>query len=324
MRSSPRNGTPYHAGERSLQTRLGVSERSEVMGRKMVHDYMSDQHRELFSRLPLVFVGSLAADGRPWASALYGAPGFMSSPDPRTLLIRALPAAPDPLAENLAVGRAVGLLGIKLETRRRNRMNGRVTRMDATSFAVQVDQSFGNCPQYIQAREPELLAWPEPPPPEVRFARLLPPLAERLIAESDTCFIASASGPRAAADPREGVDISHRGGRPGFVRVRERGGSHVLTMPDFAGNNAFNTLGNLILHPLAGLLFIDFGRGDLLSLTGDASLVLEGPEVARFEGAERLLELRLAHGCYRPRALPLRWSPAEPSPQVARTGRWRE
>jgi predicted pyridoxine 5'-phosphate oxidase superfamily flavin-nucleotide-binding protein len=53
--------------------------------------------------------------------------------------------------------------------------------------------------------------------------------------------------------------VSHRGGRPGFVRID---GDDTLTVPDFNGNRFFNTLGNLAVHPRAGLLFIDFDNGD--------------------------------------------------------------
>ena len=108
------------------------------------------------------------------------------------------------------------------------------------------------------------------------------------------------------ADTPEGgrqVDISHRGGRPGFVRVD----GDVLTIPDFSGNRYFNTLGNLAANPRAGLLFIDFERGDTLQLSGPTELVLEGPEVASFEGAERLWRVRARRAVRRPGALALRW-----------------
>ncbi|MFX7605218.1 hypothetical protein ABTJ35_19420, partial [Acinetobacter baumannii] len=61
--------------------------------------------------------------------------------------------AGSPLAAHLRDGAALGLLGIQPHTRRRNRMNGRVARMSETGFDVEVEQSFGNCPQYIRTRE---------------------------------------------------------------------------------------------------------------------------------------------------------------------------
>ncbi|XLM22644.1 pyridoxamine 5'-phosphate oxidase family protein, partial [Chromobacterium piscinae] len=61
---------------------------------------------------------------------------------------------------------------------------------------------------------------------------------------------------------------SHRGGKPGFVKID----GDTLTIPDFAGNGYFNTLGNLLRHPRAGLLFIDFSSGDTLQLAGRAEV----------------------------------------------------
>jgi len=150
----PRVESPYHAGEQAVQARAGVRERAERAGRRMIRDFMPDQHRELFERLPYLLVGSIDDRGRPWASILVGWPGFIATPDARTMTIAARPAPGDPLAVNLRPGAPVGLLGIELDTRRRNRMNGTVTGVGAGSFSVRVGQSFGNCPQYIQARAP--------------------------------------------------------------------------------------------------------------------------------------------------------------------------
>ena len=71
------------------------------------------------------------------------------------------------------------------------------------------------------------------------------------------------------------VDVSHRGGKPGFVRVGDDG---TLTIPDFVGNFLFNTLGNLLLNPRAGLVIADFGTGDMLFLSGVTEIVWSGPE----------------------------------------------
>ncbi|WP_239502378.1 pyridoxamine 5'-phosphate oxidase family protein, partial [Stenotrophomonas maltophilia] len=73
--------------------------------------------------------------------------------------------------------------------------------------------------------------------------------AREMVAGADTLFVASSSG--ADIDAGGGVDISHRGGRPGFVHVD----GERLTIPDFSGNRYFNTLGNLLVEPRAALLF---------------------------------------------------------------------
>jgi len=313
--------SPFHPGEQALQARVGRRELVERAGRRMIRDYMPDEHREFFASLPLVFVGSLDAAGRPWASLLECTPGFLASPDARTLRVCARAAADDPLSRNLSPGAPLGLLGLEFHTRRRNRMNGTVTQLDPRGFDVRVDQSFGNCPKYIQARAP---AGPRAASPGEALPEgaLLSPRAAELIARADTFFIASAAPGARAGNPAEGVDMSHRGGRPGFVHMRARNGRSELTAPDFAGNSLFNTFGNLALEPRCGLLIVDFDTGDLLQLTGRAEIAWEGPALASFAGALRLLEFEVEEGLLRERALGMRWTPPEQAPQLAGTGSW--
>ncbi|WNG38672.1 flavin-nucleotide-binding protein [Archangium violaceum] len=303
--------SPFHEGERAVQERVGVRERLEQTGRRVIRPFMPDQHRELFCKLPFLLVGSLDDERRPWASILVGQPGFVSSPDARTLVVSARPGFGDALGRNLVPGAPLGLLGIQLETRRRNRMNGTVVELDEDRFTVRVEQSFGNCPKYIQAREPVFVDEPTratEPRPVRQEGSLLSGASAGLIEHADTFFIATASPAARGGEPVEGVDISHRGGKPGFVRVTEEAGRTVLTVPDFSGNRHFNTLGNLVLHPRAGLLFVDFTSGGLLSLTGETEIVWDGPEVEAFLGAERLVRFRVTEGTWIDNGVPLRWS----------------
>ncbi|AOF86472.1 pyridoxamine 5'-phosphate oxidase family protein [Hydrogenophaga sp. RAC07] len=309
--------TAFHAGERALQARVGVQAQMAQIGPRVMRDHMPDQHREFFGLLPFVVVGSLDGLGQPWASVLAGAPGFMQSPDPTHLHIRAQPLPHDPLQHTLHEGAAIGLLGMQPHTRRRNRMNGTVHLQDG-GLRVEVGQSFGNCPKYIQAREP---AWTDAAPAAqvVHQGPGLNDVARELIRAADTFFIATAHPQAAAAhEPRHGLDVSHRGGAPGFVKVE----GDRLTVPDFVGNQFFNTLGNIAVHPLAGLLFVDFERGERLYLAARASVVWDGPELAAFAGAQRLLRLDVTQVVHVQGGLPLRWGPAERSPHLAGTGYW--
>lgn len=301
-----------HDGERQVQTRLGVHERMAPVMAQVIGSAMPEQHRELFRRLPSLLVGSLDEQGRPWASVLAGAPGFVHAPDARHLRVDALPLAEDPW--RLRAGTPLGLLGLEPRTRRRNRLNGTVVTVDTQGFTVAVDQSFGNCPKYIQARTP---TWVErgPPLPARAEGGLLSDAALSIARSADTLFIASASAAARAHGGAEGVDLSHRGGLPGFVRVTESQGRTVLSLPDYAGNNFFNTLGNLFERPCAGLLFIDPNAGHLLQLTGHAEIVWGGPEVAEIPGARRVVRVTVEAGWWRPHALPLRWSEPVFAPQ---------
>jgi predicted pyridoxine 5'-phosphate oxidase superfamily flavin-nucleotide-binding protein len=317
---------PFHAGERALQSIVGAREQIAEVGRRIMRDAMPEQHRELFAKLPFVLCGSVDPSGQPHASILAGPPGFVHAPHARELVIDALPRASDPLAANLQPGASIGLLGIEPHTRRRNRMNGKVGAIGGNGFSVIVEQSFGNCPKYIQARRAQWTAPAAvPAEPKVRHGARLDTAAERMISDADTFYIASAH-PGAPHDRQRshGVDISHRGGKPGFVRIERAKDHDVLTVPDFSGNALFNTLGNLTLHPHAGLLFIDYRRGDLLQVATEAEILWDGPELDAFAGAERLLRLQVRNVSWIQAALPLRWSEPELSPFLEDTGAWRE
>lgn len=313
----------FHEGERAAQARVGAAVRTRMaeIGPRVIRDFMPDQHREFFEQLPFVVAGTVDASGQPWASVLAQPPGFIHSPDAHHLVLRAQPLAGDPLQGTLADGAAIGLLGIEPHTRRRNRMNGIVRGVSASGFAVELSQSFGNCPKYIQAREPVYMERSTSSAgPVVHASAQLNDAARRMIEQADTLFIATAyAGNGEQAGRAGGVDVSHRGGKPGFVRVEADG---TLTVPDFVGNYFFNTLGNLVVNPRAGLLFIDFDNGDLLYLAVTADIIWDGPEVQSFAGAQRLMRFKVQTMQLVESSLPLRWSEAELSPVLEATGAW--
>lgn len=309
----------FHPGECLVQARAGMRDRMAAIGEQVIRTFMPEQHRTFFAQLPFVMVGSMDAQGQPWASILANPPGFISSPDARHLLIRARPAVADPLHGALATGAPIALLGLEQHTRRRNRMNGIVERIDDDGLLVGVQQSFGNCPKYIQARQVEY--WDIESTGTVHSTTALNELTRQIIARADTLFIATAHpGFHHGTTRSHGVDVSHRGGRPGFVRADS---DDTLTLPDFAGNRFFNTLGNIMLNPRAGLLFIDFETSNLLYIAADAQIVFDSPELDAFAGAERLLRFKIRHVRHVVASLPLRWGgEVQISPFLANTGNW--
>ncbi len=314
----PHPESPFHPGEIAVQSRLGVADKIDKQARRMIRDFMPEQHRQFFAKLPYVIVASLDDRQQPWASILLGNPGFLFSRDERHLTVKAQPLFGDPFADNLAKGIDIGLLGIELPTRRRNRLNGVVTATTDFGFDIRVGQSFGNCPQYIQTRAAQ---WTDFDPTALKPIQSITQLSEAdrsLIQNADTFFIATAYQGDDAGKA-SGVDVSHRGGKPGFVRVDADGS---LTIPDFSGNLIFNTLGNIELNPKAGLLFLDFDQGNLLYLTGNAEVIWDGPEVEAYEGAERLLRFQLTQGYRVVGSLPTPWSQPEFSPFLDKTGSW--
>ncbi|MBW2233397.1 MAG: pyridoxamine 5'-phosphate oxidase family protein [Deltaproteobacteria bacterium] len=294
--------SPFHEGEQRIQTGLGVRDEIEPWARRVVRSYLPEEHRAFYSQLPFLVLAARDSAGRPWATLLAEEPGFVSSPDPRTLRIAALPSPGDALSDGLQSGDDIGLLGIELHTRRRNRVNGQLAGREAGGFVLSVEQGFGNCPQYITQRR-----WRRAPsgtlPGRATRASSLSAGQRELIQRADTFFIAT--GFRASGESEVfGMDASHRGGAPGFVRIA---GTSEIVFPDYAGNNHFNTLGNLVMDPRAGLLFVDFERGDLLQLTGRARIDWDSREIERFPGARRLVHFKIDEVVSLERAFPLRF-----------------
>ena len=166
-------------------------------------------------------------------------------------------------------------------------------------------QAFPNCPQYIQARDHDLGDDIETigEKRSVHRGDKLNRAEAALIAGADTLFIASRFA-EGEDDWSRGVDVSHRGGKPGFVIVAHES---LLLFPDYAGNCMFSTLGNIQVDPRCGLLFIDFDTGDVLQLTGEAEILWEPEHVCRFPGAERVVSFQVEEKIHIEQALPLTW-----------------
>ncbi|WP_345815944.1 pyridoxamine 5'-phosphate oxidase family protein [Paraburkholderia sp. PREW-6R] len=306
--------SPFHGAEIAVQRRAGVAEEADTMGRRGIRRYMPEQHRKFFSEQPFMVFGGVDASGQPWATVRVGEPGFVSSPDANTLRIDGGALPGDPLAGSWHEGAWIGGLGLQPHTRRRNRVNGVVSSVNGRAITLNVLQSFGNCAKYIQGRQPQFIARDAAAiHGKVEHATELSETDRALLARADTFFIASAN---LADDARlaRGVDVSHRGGMPGFVRVDN---ATTLTTPDFGGNRFFNTLGNLTHAPRAGLLFVDFDSGDLLYIAALAEIIWEGPELAEFALAERLVRFHITDVRRSQRVLPFRWSAVEYAPQFA-------
>lgn len=312
--------SPFHAGERAVQEQLGVRESIEAFARRVVRPYLPDEHRAFYAGLPFLVVAARDAEERPWATLLAGRPGFASSPGPRTLEIDAGPGDGDALVAAFGVGADVGILGIEPHTRRRNRVNGQVLASgEDRGFALEVGQAFGNCPQFIYPRR-----WREAPrdavPSVERFGATLPAEARSMIESANTFFIATGhplegrrEGKGDAQNAAFGMDASHRGGPAGFVAFDE---ADSLMFPDYAGNNHFNTLGNLTLDARAGLTFVDFTCGHLLQLTGRAEIDWQQPDPDTYPGAQRLVRFEIEAAVLQRDVLPLRFEEPEAAVRV--------
>ncbi|WP_309055636.1 pyridoxamine 5'-phosphate oxidase family protein [Streptomyces sp.] len=284
--------TPYHHGSLAVQERLGVRQLAAHVGRSLLPT-LRPVAAAFLEAQPLLVVGVTDDRGRVGAHLLTGDPGFVRATGPRTVSVAAaLPGGP--LADP-AAGTPVGTLALDPRTRRRMRLNG-LARPGAHGFTIEAEEVFSNCPKYLQKRELSGAGPAGPPGPgAVRHGEALTPGQARRIRAADTFFIATAAP--------DGVDASHRGGNPGFVRVD---GSRDLSWRDYPGNAMFLTLGNLETDDRAGILFLDWETGTTLRLGGHAR--------TEYGQEERIVRFRIDSVVETPAACPLRWSAPEFSP----------
>ena len=93
----------------------------------------------------------------------------------------------------------------------------------------------------------------------------------------------------ATADEHGQPDCSFKGGLPGFVRVVD---PQTLAFPSYDGNGMFRSLGNILVNPSVGLLFVDFERPKRVRVSGTATLHEEDPLLAEFAGAQLVVRVR--------------------------------
>jgi predicted pyridoxine 5'-phosphate oxidase superfamily flavin-nucleotide-binding protein len=284
----------FHEGEVAVQERTG--ERAIALHHgSILRETIPPAARAFLATQKMLAVGAADDAGRLWASLWSGARGFIQSDDAGTRL-QVEPhgrSDGDPVWPLLAGGNAVGLLAIDLASRRRFRVNGVVGDSDEHGIEVLVNETFPNCPKYIQRREMLDGAPFEARP--VEEGNRLDPQRRAFIAGSDTLFVAS-------RHPRRGVDVSHRGGPRGFVHVVDE---RRLRVPDYAGNSMFQTLGNFEVDRHAGVTMVDFERGRLLAFTGVVSVSYGSEDPTLPTGGtgrywdftfDRWIELSLADG----------------------------
>ena len=125
--------------------------------------------------------------------------------------------------------------------------------------------------------------------------RLADRLQERLsrttFAPDDTEFIASqAMFMLATADADGWPECSYKGGMPGFVRVLD---GHTLAFPSYDGNGMFRSLGNVLVNPRVGLLFIDFEQPRRLRVQGLAHIESGDPLLEQFAGAQHVVRVKV-------------------------------
>jgi len=296
----------FHEGEIAMQERTGERDLARRIaagiGSRIVAGALP-----FLERQRLLAITATGDDGFLWTSLWCGEPGFVTSADGQHVRIRrALMAvsADDPVLRRLAVGRDVGMLAIEILSRRRLRINGTVEMRSGDEISILVRESVGNCPKYIQRRVPHTVHTPALPE-QGESGQTLDEERQELIERVDTAFVGSIHASR-------GADASHRGGKPGFIRVVN---PTMLRVPDYRGNGMFMTLGNFESDPRSSLAAVDFERGRAVSFSGIAHLRcgIEHPEQPT-GGTARYWELDVREWVQVDLPRGVRWELIDPSP----------
>lgn len=251
----------FHSGELAVQQRAGVRREAERLTQMLEAAELSSGMAGFLARRTFLVITGRDRSGLLWTSPLLGPPGFLEARSAVELAVHAAIPAGDPL-HGIAAGQKIAMTTVEFATRRRVRINGILTATASNLLTIEVEQAYGNCPQYIQQRLLEPSRGSGHDLAAVRHATALAEDDAQLIRSADTFFLGT-------VNPERGADASHRGGTAGFVRLD---GTSRLWWPDYQGNNLFNSLGNLATDPEAALLFFNFPGGQALQLSGTAAV----------------------------------------------------
>lgn len=297
----------YHEGERAVQQRLGEATIAEQNGRVIAQGVMPTAI-QFIAQQAVIVIGSIDENEQPWASLFFGAPGFSTADDKHLYIDRneLWENQPDIFWRNIQSKQDVGTQVIELSSRRRVRLNGKVISINQDLIVIDVERSYPNCPKYIQRRQTPFLDDLKKYKAEIVTAGdVICKKQQRLIANADTMFVTS-------VEHSAGVDVSHRGGNPGFMKVLDE---RTIRIADYPGNSMYNTLGNFEQNPVAGIVIPDFDTGLMLQLTGKAGVRWDlDDEKMQSGGTNRYWDLTVKRWIETKDAVPTNWDLIEPSP----------
>ncbi|CAO3646503.1 unnamed protein product [Cunninghamella blakesleeana] len=204
-------------------------------------------------------------------------------------------------------------LGIDFKNRRRNKVAGSISKEfivydkheNKLGIHIETNESLGNCPKYITIRD----IYYKPCSPTKIIQQFnsveLPNDVLPIILQSSTIFLAT----KYLSNVKH-MGLNHRGGEPGFVRYK----NGKIYIPDYSGNRYFSSLGNIENDPVAGVLFLDFNKGDLLQVTGMAKNIYGDDANAIMKNQSLITEITITGFVYIGNGLPIRTNTEKNSP----------
>ncbi|KAK4461583.1 hypothetical protein QBC42DRAFT_178209 [Cladorrhinum samala] len=315
----------WHAGEQAVHKLLRVSTSS----RQNPTSYgLPPSYARRVAVSPLVAIGALDDQGRPWTTVWGGQRGFIRPVAQGILgLNSVVDKANDPVLKSLLggvpdgevlqtdEGKPISALSIDLESRDRVKLAGKMVvgtvagrpgttdAVGEVQMALHIQESLGNCPKYLNKKA---IRAHLPSPELVSSALPLSDEALSLISRADMFFLTSTNN--------RTMDTNHRGGAPGFLRVLSNSPSDGVTLiyPEYSGNRLYQTLGNLHLNPLIGIAVPDYATSSVLHLTGSAAILVNPAHL--LPHAKLAVKITVESAVLIRDSLPFRGEPGEPSP----------
>jgi len=280
----------------------------------------------------LLALGTLDNHERPWVTLFGGSPGF-SEPlgggfvGTRTLVdsendpvVQALvgDAKDGEMSQPKDGGKMLAGLAIDLMTRKRVKIGGRMVagtvkevnvefedgaepqKQSQIQLVTKIEESLGNCPKYLNQYEirPALVK-----AELVSSGSSLSDEGKTLTQRADMFFLSTST-------PID-MDVNHRGGAGGFVRVIS---STCIAYPEFSGNRLYQSLGNLQINPKIGITFPDYGTGDVLYITGTTEILVGAEAEKLLPGSNLAVKIEISEARYVKQGLSFRGVPKIPSP----------
>jgi hypothetical protein len=265
-----------------MQRLFGVEARAGRMAMNIVVG-LADRHVAVLDRSDLLIL-AMIADGYPEALLVTGEPGFLR-PHPDRLALDVWPehGLPAGLADRAGNPFDVGTLALDFVDKGRVRVNGAATVHPDGHLTVAVEHAFPNCKSNVVHCVSRLDGAPaddaSPAGYAAPAARLTPAEIE-FANRTETLFLATSERPDGS------VDVAYRGGPAGFVTAAP----NRIEFEEYRGNDMFQSLGNLALHPACSISLVSLperrhvsvaGRGRLHKQEDSQSVVVDIERVRR-------------------------------------------
>jgi uncharacterized protein len=310
-------------GQQQARNRWGTHESGAAFDKKKT-PYLSEQAQEFLAQQSFCVIAGLGTHQKISGLLAMEKPGFVQVLD-RQICLLELGQYTDcsPIIQALRQCQSaekpahLGLFFINHASRERLCVQGEARLVPADSplhsyplpreqklqLLLHVRQAFFHCGKYIRTRVAGLTAaCPDSSNPDSQLH--LPPeknphcLTEEIIAfirQQVLCFLCT-------VDQEGYCAVNHRGGKPGFLvpfLPAETAPGGFILLPDYAGNGAFEAIGNILETQQAALLIPSYTAQEALCLSGSADVIsmrsLPTELRQQCAGAERVLALRVHH-----------------------------